>query len=143
MLKVKVPEELPMGAHRYKTYLSEWAEKHDRSGAVVHDKLQIFIAPGAEPSVLMESYSHELVHIIGRVFCVHLDEREVDSLAEGLTQFLRDGLGIEFDWSNIETIKANLPIAVDKLPTRRSPISSAEAKQAARAAIAKRTAGTT
>ena len=48
------------------------------------------------------SLIHEVLHTIDRDYKCHLDDDNVDRIAGGFLDFLRNDLGIEFNWDNIK-----------------------------------------
>lgn len=50
------------------------------------------------------SLFHEQFHLIDKEYKLHLDEDTIDRLANGMYQFIRYNLGIEFDWSDIKEL---------------------------------------
>lgn len=102
MIKVEVPRSVKIGMHRYRIRLEQTGDLEDeaRYGDINHRTLVIQVNSYRHDSQRAEALLHEFVHAVDNAFLNNaLVEKEVHILAQGLSQMLFDGLGIELDWS--------------------------------------------
>lgn len=103
-MKVKVSPTIPVGCHQYSIIFdTEGCNNEDAYSFVSYPKRTIYFSKTTKSeSQLMCNLTHEILHIINRVYASSqkLEESTIEGLAQGLGQFLT-ALGIEFDWSDI------------------------------------------
>ena len=107
MHKIKIPETIKIGSHRYKIMLDISKRLDDEGvyGEINHRLQRILIRKDRPDSRKREALVHEIIHCIDKVYSIdHLEEAVVGSLAEGLSQAL-DELGIDFNWTGVEVNK--------------------------------------
>ena len=100
---VKIPREIKIGADSYDIILKPNLKL--REGCVGETKYMchtITVDVGLMQDDKMNTFLHEVLHSIDHAYSCSLDESNIDRMAGGLTEFLRDNLGIEFDWSLIK-----------------------------------------
>ena len=104
MVKIKIPREIKIASHTYTIKFDSKAliSAGGSAALVRHLYKEILLEKSLPPSELSQSFLHEFIHCIERIWVVKIDDVDVDRLAEGLAVFLFDILGIEFDWSLIE-----------------------------------------
>ncbi len=101
-MKVKVPNEIRIGAYKYKVefnshlcYDSNWA------GSCCHREAKIVVDSLGSRQTLDITLIHEILHMIDKNYSIHIEEDNIDRIACGIMEFLTS-LGIELDWSNIK-----------------------------------------
>lgn len=102
MVKIKLPKKIKIGTMiceiKYTPNLrndNAWRACFNQRTAM----LEIDPACGATQD---RSFEHEVVHLIDINYECGLSEENISRLANGLDEFLKDYLGIEFDWSDIK-----------------------------------------
>ena len=104
-MKIKVPKLVQVGGHWYGIIFDEGQRDDGHAATTVWRKQRMAIDPSLPESGKVESLVHEIIHLVNQVYChQELREQDVDPLSEGLYQVFSQ-LGIELDWSGIETIK--------------------------------------
>ena len=99
-MKVRIPKTIKIATHTYRIELrSGVTTEMGSAGLVDHIKKVIFIDKNLSQSEIDEGFLHEVLHVIERVWNIKIDDPDTDRYAEGLAVFLKDNLGIEFDWS--------------------------------------------
>ena len=103
-MKVNIPREIKIGAHRYSiAYDDKLEERGKKIGFSDITNGIILIEPRQMDSAKSDVLIHEVLHIINFFFTSgHLEEETLQCLSTGLSCVL-DSLGIEFDWSLIES----------------------------------------
>lgn len=102
MHRIKIPKVIKLGIYPYKvTYQSNLKMDDGYAGVVNHRKLLIEIDPVQAKVHKDETLIHEVVHIIGNIHSIHLQEDDVDRIAQGMSEFLFNVLEVELDWSCI------------------------------------------
>ena len=102
-MRVKVPRQIPLGAHTYKVVFRPNFLAIDKlTGQVNHHSQVIEIEPILAETEKAQVLMHEQLHIIDNQYSLSLSEADIDRIAEGITEFLLRGLGLEFDWSDIK-----------------------------------------
>jgi len=102
-MKVKITSPIQVGGHWYKIIRDGKIDDFGHLGDINYRTQTITIDPNKPTSQQEESLIHELHHLVNQVYCNgRLEESDVDPLSEGIYQALKQ-LGIEFDWSDIET----------------------------------------
>ena len=104
-MKVKVPKEIQIGCHSYKVFLKDKSTS-DFDGDTYHLKEVIRVREDLPPTARGTTFLHEALHVIDQVYSFGMNEHNLDLLAEGLGQLLYADLGIELDWSDIQTMTA-------------------------------------
>ena len=105
MNEIKVPKEIQIGGHTYKLYFNEMVEKDGHYATLLHDSQEVWFCKGRPQTQMVQTFLHEMVHIISRAYCVsRLEERDIDLLSEGLMQLLVSNFGITMNWGDIEEI---------------------------------------
>lgn len=103
---IKVPRKIKIGTHTYKViYDRSIRTDDDRIGETNHRTQVIKIWPEAPLSMKNECLLHELIHIAEYYFRVHIEDADIDRIAEGMCDFLFNNLGIEFIWDDIPEVK--------------------------------------
>ena len=102
-MKVKIRKEVKFGAWRYAVKLVRGLKLKDGVwGDCQHVHYIVRIDKDLPELERMSVFIHEALHIINEQYCISLDEDAIRRLENGLTEFMRENLGIEFDWSLIE-----------------------------------------
>ena len=102
-MKVKIPKQIKIAARTYNVI----SDKHfirdtgDRGRCTYHTQ-EIKFDGEMVGDTRNVTFLHEIVHIIDEHYCGRegIDEKVTCGLSEGIYQFLKEDLGIEFDWSN-------------------------------------------
>ena len=100
MRKIKIPDSVKVGGHKYRIILDNSKRLIDEStyGEVNHRKQEIRITANRPASQRREALLHEFLHCIDKVYNREsIEEKVVTHLAEGLNQVF-DELGIDFNW---------------------------------------------
>jgi len=99
--KVVVPNEIQVGCHKYSVFFDE-AIDPDYCGRRLPAQLFILLNPSNLPTHNLVAFLHEILHATNDHYLNRkLEEPEIDSLSEGLSQALQS-MGIEFDFSQIK-----------------------------------------
>jgi len=101
---VKVPNPLKIGMYVFRIVANHILPLSVAGcyGSIDPTTEELHLAVGLTSIQRHATLNHEVLHQISRNYCCGLDEATVDRLAEGLTDFQRDTLGIELDWSEID-----------------------------------------
>lgn len=108
---MKIPKSLRVGSHEFKIeYPYLFQERDDLYGRTDFAQCRVFLTDRTTAGVVGDeshtniTFWHEVFHIIDRIYCscnigkgMSNEEKEnlIDSLAEGLTQVLKDNFKIE------------------------------------------------
>ena len=101
MTQVVVTPVIYVGSHKYTIAFDEVVEWDGHDATINYRRNEIVLNPHRSEQDKPIDLIHELLHLVSRVWCVDLRERDIDALGEGLGQVLFTGLGIELDWSDI------------------------------------------
>ena len=102
-MKVKIPREISIGIQKYRVeYLPDEVFNDNEFGAAWHRKQLITIEPTSHYVQKYTTLLHEVMHLIEKAYSFRIPDEDVDRLASGMGEFLKDNLGIELDWSDIE-----------------------------------------
>ena len=106
-MKIRVPKQIKIGVNCYQVeHLPDELFNDNEYGAAWHRKQKITIDPSSHSVQKYTTFLHEIIHLIEKSYCFRVDsDGNVDRLACGLAEFLRNNLGIELDWSDIEEEK--------------------------------------
>lgn len=105
-MMIKVPSRVNIGAQTYTIkFLHDEIFNDNEFGAAWHRKQEITIDPSCHATQRYSTLLHEIIHLIEKAYTFRIDDNDTDRMASGLTEFLRDNLGIELDWSDISDIK--------------------------------------
>lgn len=107
MSKIKVPDSIKIGGHKYKIILDNGKRMVDEAinGEVNYRKQQIFINATRPDSQKQEALIHEILHCADRTYGAgNISETTLGSLSEGLNQAFNE-LGIELKWQDIKRSK--------------------------------------
>ena len=107
MRKIKVPDSIKVGGHKYKITLDNGKRMVDEAinGEVNYRKQQISINATRPDSQKQEALLHEILHCADRTYGEgNISEAALGSLSEGLNQAF-DEMGIRFTWSDIKRSK--------------------------------------
>lgn len=107
MRKIKVPDSIKIGGHKYKIILDGSKKMVDEAinGEVNYRKQQIFINATRPDSQRQEALLHEILHCADRTYGEgNISETVLCSLSEGLNQAFNE-LGIELKWRDIKRSK--------------------------------------
>ena len=110
MPKIKVPDSIKIGGHKYKIILDSSHRLLDGSlnAEVNHRKEEIRINATRPDSQRREALIHEILHCVDRVYLDNtLDEKSITHTAEGLNQAF-DELGIQFKWPDVKRTKGKI-----------------------------------
>ena len=101
---VKIPNPLKIGMYVFKIVLSHTLPLSVAGcyGDIDPSIEKLRMAIGLTPIQRHATFNHEVLHQINRNYCCGLDEATIDRIAEGLADFQRDTLGIEYDWSEVD-----------------------------------------
>ena len=101
-MKVKIPKQIKIGVHTYtisfNPYLLGDSRRH---GEANHRKETIDIQSDNPDNLKLETLIHEIIHIAEFYYRVDISDPDIDRIAEVITEFIVDNLGIEFDWGDI------------------------------------------
>ncbi len=103
MNKLKVPDSIKLGGHKYKIILDYSKKLIDEgsNGEVNYRKQEIRINATRPNSQKREALIHEILHCVNKVYDGETsEEKTITRLSEGLNQVF-DELGIEFKWRDI------------------------------------------
>lgn len=105
-MKVPIPKEIKCGAHVYKVFYDTdiLLDRHN-VGMAYHDDHLIGIESRLKETTKDQCFLHELLEVIKRIYGVHMEHEDIDRVAEGFLDILRNGFHIEFDWSEIKEDK--------------------------------------
>ena len=106
-MKIKVPNEIQIGCHKYRVFLKDNTTS-DYDGDTYRLEEMIRVDENLPPTQRGATFMHESLHFICRIYSVTVTERDINSLAEGLGQLLFADLGIKLDWSDIPTMTATI-----------------------------------
>ena len=102
-MKIKVPKKIQIGAHTYKIKIDKNLKGDgNRYGEVNYRTQEITLWGGCNPSLMMETLLHEVIHIGEFAFRIAISDEDIDRVAETITMLLRNNLDIEFVWDNIK-----------------------------------------
>ena len=105
MPRIEVQPKLKIASHTYQVLFDEREDDGDFRGSALHRHHEVALNPKLHAQQLRVTYLHEVLHVIDQSYCMHLSEDAVGPLAEGLAEFLFNNLGIELDFSKIDTRK--------------------------------------
>lgn len=106
MTKIIIPKSVQVGGHTYSIKFADEMRDEGDWGRVHHRRQVIEINPARPESQKFEALIHEILHLVNNVYLdSKLDEAELDSISEGMTQALIS-LGIKFNWKEIENAKS-------------------------------------
>jgi len=102
-MKVKVRKKNRIGAYTYDLIYVEGLERDfNLLGQCNSSRLVIRIEPTSPSAVKDVSLFHEVLHGIDDTSGCGLDEVNIDRLAQGIAHWLKETMGLEFDWSEIK-----------------------------------------
>ena len=102
-MKVKVPKRIKIGINTYSvSFLADEVLNDNEFGACWHRKQYITVDPSSHPTQRYTTFLHELIHLIEKSYVFRIEDDNVDRIAQGMGEFMRDNLGIEFDWGDIK-----------------------------------------
>lgn len=104
MAKIKVPDSIKIGGHKYRIILDGGKRLIDEAinGEINHRKQQIRINTTRPDSQKQEALIHEILHGVSKIYGdSDEDEKAITHLAEGLNQVFGE-LGIGFKWRDIK-----------------------------------------
>ena len=105
-MKVKIPPKIKVSIGDYEIfYQPHLSIDESQCGQVWFRKNLIRIDPCFPANEQFVTLIHEVLHIVDRFYKCHLEEDNVDRIARGISEFLVNNLGIEYDWSDIREIK--------------------------------------
>lgn len=98
-MKIKVPDTIKIGGHKYTIILDNGKRMLDENiyGEINHRKLEIRINSTRPDSQRREALIHEILHGVDKVYDSDCDEKTISHLSEGLNQTF-DELDIQFKW---------------------------------------------
>ncbi len=104
MIELPVPKHLVIGPHEYEVLFDhEIRLDDDHSGQISYRKQYIKIDPCQKAQSQREVILlHEVLHGIAYVFNVSMSDEDVDRMSNGLTMFLKDNFGAQFNFGGIE-----------------------------------------
>jgi len=102
-MKIAIPKKIKIGIHTYSVEFNSllWYEE-SLKGSVNHLKQVIQIDPVIAETQKCVTFLHEVIHVINDNYRCKLDDDEVDRIAEGIAELLKDNFNIDFDWRNIK-----------------------------------------
>ena len=102
-MKVKVPREIKSGPYPYSITLSPDLKLNEGCWGTTHYVRRVVRIDSGLPLIERnQTLLHEVLHVISSTYQCALDEDNVERIANGLSEFLFNNLGIELDWSGIE-----------------------------------------
>lgn len=105
-MRIKVPKEIKVGLHKYSvSYRANLYVDERCFGDENCRTLKIRIEPAVATSVKCITFLHEVLHAIDRNYSTALPDGDLDRMASGIAEFLKDNFDIEFDWSDIKEEK--------------------------------------
>ena len=84
---MKLPKSVQVGPFRYEV-ATEQKLPSDRWGGCDHDWRRISLSKDMPPTQQSVTFLHEIVHAVNSVFKADLKERQVEVIANGLSQAL-------------------------------------------------------
>lgn len=103
-MKIKIPKQIKIGVHPYRVEFSKTLRADEGLSGIAQHRTQVIgiedILPKSQTDVV---FLHEIVHIISRHYNCNIDEADTDRIAQGMAELLFNNLGIEFDWSEIQS----------------------------------------
>jgi len=105
---IKIPKQIQIGGHTYQVFYKPYLSSDSGNrGRINHRKQVIHIEPENPISQQNVTILHEIIHFTENIFSLNLTDEDTDRISEGLLQVLSDSFGIEFDWSDIESVTSD------------------------------------
>jgi len=105
-MKITIDNTMEIGGHKIEIDLDPKLSRDNNGGLNELYQNKIHINPDRPSDMLDLALIHEVAHSINVVYCQNnLSEDEIRGMAEGMLQFIRSYLGIEFCWENIPISK--------------------------------------
>lgn len=90
MTILPLPTHIRVGPYRYSVVITTEEIEEARFGATSHNvKQQISLNPNNSPQRHLGTFIHEVLHAAAHVYAVKIEEKDVERLANGLTQALQ------------------------------------------------------
>jgi hypothetical protein len=103
-MKVSIPNSIVIGAYQPQIVIKENLRDDGYNGSYNTRTGELNVEAVIFGEMRDRVFLHEILHVIAQNYEVQLDESDITRLANGLLEFLLN-LGIEFDWSEVETIE--------------------------------------
>ena len=101
-MKVLIPNEIKSGPYPYEVKLTPDLKLNEGTWGSTHFVKRVVRVDAGLPLLERnQTLIHELLHVISSTYQCALDEDNIERIANGLSEFLFDNLGIEFDWSGL------------------------------------------
>ena len=100
-MEIKVPGQIKVGAHNAKVVFTSNLKVDDGWKGCYNQRLgliQVDPVGGADKD---KTLMHEVVHMVDLNYECGLDEVNISRIANGITEFLQNNLGIAFSWADI------------------------------------------
>ena len=103
MIDLPVPKHLVIGPHEFKVEFDH-AICHDesRAGEISFRTQTIKLDPHQADTENQVGLWHEVFHGIASTYGIELEHKDLDRMAVGLTMFLKDNFGAQFNLDGIE-----------------------------------------
>lgn len=102
-MRVKIPPKIKISTHTYSVVFDPHLRHDDGCyGVANHRKQTVNIESSIPPTLRDQTFLHEVVHIIDKVFVCRMNEDDLERMSNGFADLLFNNLGIELDWSDIE-----------------------------------------
>ena len=102
-MKIKVPRKIKVSSFVYELVLAEnLTRDHQLLGQCLSDSVIMKIDPKTPPQTRDVTLMHEIVHAINDVYNCGLEEPNIDRIAHGLADVLKNSFNIELDWEGLK-----------------------------------------
>ncbi len=101
-MEIKVPSRVKISGHEYTVvFRKNLHVDEDYTGLCLRRKQRLEIEPMQAESEKCVTLYHEIMHMINHIYGCDLEEKNIDRIAQGLTDFQRNNLHIEWNWNDI------------------------------------------
>ena len=102
-MKIKIPKQIKVSSFVYELVLAEnLARDHQLLGQCLSDSVIMTIDSKTSPQTKDVTLLHEIVHAINDVYNCGLEEPNIDRIAHGLADVLKNSFNIELDWEGLK-----------------------------------------
>ncbi len=102
-MKVKIPKNIRVGSLTGRVEFKENLKVDDGWRGDYNQRTGILSIDPQCGEGINATFLHEVIHLIDLNYECDLNEVNISRIANGVYEFLKYNLGIEFDWSEIET----------------------------------------
>ncbi len=98
-MKIKVPRQIKVSSMVYDVILTDSLEKdYKLLGQCLTDTGVIKVDSKSKLQVKDATLLHEIIHAISDVYRCDLEESNIERIAHGLADVLKNSFGVEFEW---------------------------------------------